>query len=635
MSFDLTEKLYYSKSLNTAKYFHRNYLFDLDDELVPQNLREALMSENSDPVPSQIVIFQNKLVNKSSSIELIKSNDNQADYITSLQSITRRGSDDVTNDRDKTDDESETWFPSRACPNGCNCGKCPIDKGIKPSQSVMSLVPSNSSTSMTLVPSNSNFFISITDVVPLRNNFGAIIHWSVLHYHGISGYKIFLDGNHVASVYSPSRTVALIDNVNMKFPHHIAVSIIKTGSVTFAAKSKSNKHQHRRNSTARQPKIMYGYPTRDGEFGWQASLELLHPSLGFIGHWCGGVLINKYWVVSSAHCVHNDLFNLPLPALWTVVLGENNRKVETGYEQRIPVDKIVMHEKYRHFKNDLVLMKLSRAANLSPKSGVRTIFLPSSSHTKINPTRNGPPPTKLTSIQWNDNDDNLLNLDRNENYLRKLDSSSNVKSLMDKIKKVNRNEIARKESPKTKLRSDDASSANKTKIMSSSKFTRNSTSIPKKNHRRNDKFLHRRPTNPEDYELFMSAKDKQPTSSSIDYYDCWTVGWGKWMERGDLSDVLLKIDVPIHNMQQCDDVYSGYVSLNNAQHLCAGRLDGTGGSCIGDSGGGLQCKLDKNGPWILVGITSFGSGCAKEGYADVFTNVAYYRNWIDNVIRNN
>lgn len=198
-------------------------------------------------------------------------------------------------------------------------------------------------------------------------------------------------------------------------------------------------------------------------------------------------------------------------------------------------------------------MKLSRPANLSPKSRVRTIFLPSSSHTKINPTRNGPP-SKYTSMQWNenDNDDNLLNLDRNENYLRKMDSSSNVKSLMDKIKKVNRNEITKRDSSKTKLRSDDdkVSSVNKTKVMNSSKFTRNSTSMPKKNHRRNDKFLHRRPTNPEDYELFMSAKDKQPTSSSIDYYDCWTVGWGKWMERGDLSDVLLKIDVPIHNMQQ-------------------------------------------------------------------------------------
>lgn len=57
---------------------------------------------------------------------------------------------------------------------------------------------------------------------------------------------------------------------------------------------------------------------------------------------------------SHSHVVRfSDLFNLPLPALWSVVLGENNRKVESGYEQRIPVDKIIMHEKYRHFKNDL------------------------------------------------------------------------------------------------------------------------------------------------------------------------------------------------------------------------------------------------------------------------------------------
>lgn len=39
-------------------------------------------------------------------------------------------------------------------------------------------------------------------------------------------------------------------------------------------------------------------------------------------------------------------------------------------------------------------------------------------------------------------------------------------------------------------------------------------------------------------------------------------------------------------------------------------------------GGGLQCKIDRNGPWVLVGITSFGSGCAKLGYPDVFTNVS-------------
>ncbi|KAG5671727.1 hypothetical protein PVAND_001907 [Polypedilum vanderplanki] len=382
---------------------------------------------------------------------------------------------------------------------------------------------------------------------------------------------------------------------------------------------------------------MDGFPTRDGEFGWQASLELLHPSLGFIGHWCGAVLIHKYWILSSAHCVHNDLFNLPLPALWTVVLGENNRKIETGYEQRIPVDKIVMHEKYRQFKNDLVLMKLSKPANLTPKSKVRTIFLPSSSHIRINANYNVAPATTMTrpppskSGNYADDNDDLMNLDRNENYLRKLQESSVDNSIIDKIRKVNRNEIAKRES-KIKSRLVDEE-----KVVKFNNSTLKRTT--KRHRRRNDKFLHRRPTNPEDYELFMSIKDnnkkQQQQPLSVDYYDCVSVGWGKWMEKGDLSDILLKIDVPIHNINRCEEVYSNYVSLNNAQHLCAGRLDGSGGSCIGDSGGGLQCKLDKNGPWILVGITSFGSGCAKVGYADVFTNVAYYRNWIDNIIRNN
>uniref|UniRef100_A0A182VAE8 Peptidase S1 domain-containing protein n=1 Tax=Anopheles merus TaxID=30066 RepID=A0A182VAE8_ANOME len=43
----------------------------------------------------------------------------------------------------------------------------------------------------------------------------------------------------------------------------------------------------------RNPKIMHGTPTVEGQYPWQVSLELLHPSYGFIGHWCGGVLIDR------------------------------------------------------------------------------------------------------------------------------------------------------------------------------------------------------------------------------------------------------------------------------------------------------------------------------------------------------
>lgn len=55
-------------------------------------------------------------------------------------------------------------------------------------------------------------------------------------------------------------------------------------------------------------------------------------------------------------------------------------------------------------------------------------------------------------------------------------------------------------------------------------------------------------------------------------------------------------------------------------------------SIFGYSGGPLQCRLSKNGPWLLAGITSFGSGCAEQGYPDVYTRISYYIKWISDTI---
>lgn len=204
-------------------------------------------------------------------------------------------------------------------------------------------------------------------------------------------------------------------------------------------------------------------------------------------------------------------------------------------------------------------MKLTRAANLSSKSRVHTIFLPSSSHIRINPSFNAPAPVSSLQNTNNNNDDDKL-FDRNENFLRKIQTSTekggvagkemekrnkkkepDVNFILDKIKQINLNEVTRRS--KGQFRNDDNGNIHRNAT------TKPPSIIGKKNKRRNDKFLHRRPTNPEDYELFMSVRDRE-RPSSIDYYDCMTAGWGKFSSSGDLSDVLLKIDVPIHNIKR-------------------------------------------------------------------------------------
>jgi hypothetical protein len=166
-------------------------------------------------------------------------------------------------------------------------------------------------------------------------------------------------------------------------------------------------------------------------------------------------------------------------------------------------------------------MKLARPANLSPQSRVHTIFLPSSTHIQINPSR-----TPTTVVSGN----NDL-FDRNENFLRALEPSTN--HLSDLIAQVNQWEMKKRQ--RSKLRSSDG-------VVNSTKVTKT-----KRNRRRNDKFLHRRPTNPNDEYLMNPVKF---ASSSIDYYDCVAVGWGKFRNSNDLSDALLKIEVPIQPIKR-------------------------------------------------------------------------------------
>ena len=56
-------------------------------------------------------------------------------------------------------------------------------------------------------------------------------------------------------------------------------------------------------------------------------------------------------------------------------------------------------------------------------------------------------------------------------------------------------------------------------------------------------------------------------------------------------------------------------------------------TCQGDSGGPLMMYTTSQ-QWILVGVTSYGVGCARANYAGVYTRIAAYQSWIATVTGN-
>lgn len=71
-------------------------------------------------------------------------------------------------------------------------------------------------------------------------------------------------------------------------------------------------------------------------------------------------------------------------------------------------------------------------------------------------------------------------------------------------------------------------------------------------------------------------------------------------------------------------IYDGFVSDGM---FCAGTLDEGVDACEGDSGGPLVCNV--NGVNMLYGIISWGQHCGAVNRPGVYTNVAFYTDWIN------
>jgi secreted trypsin-like serine protease len=121
---------------------------------------------------------------------------------------------------------------------------------------------------------------------------------------------------------------------------------------------------------------------------------------------------------------------------------------------------------------------------------------------------------------------------------------------------------------------------------------------------------------------------KLPDSGDVGLYAKGTqatvLGWGRIADGGARSDYLRSAEVPVVSDSECRTDYDVY---DQKTMVCAGYTEGGIDACQGDSGGPLVVGD------TLIGIVSFGDGCAKANRPGVYTRVSTYANDIEGQAR--
>ncbi|XP_028437384.1 serine protease hepsin isoform X3 [Perca flavescens] len=112
-------------------------------------------------------------------------------------------------------------------------------------------------------------------------------------------------------------------------------------------------------------------------------------------------------------------------------------------------------------------------------------------------------------------------------------------------------------------------------------------------------------------------------------------GWGNVDYYGIQADILQEAHVPIISDTVCNspDYYDNQITTSM---FCAGYEKGGTDACQGDSGGPFVAEdcLSKTRRYRLLGVVSWGIGCAMAKKPGVYTRVSRFLPWISTAMRN-
>ncbi|KAG8235507.1 hypothetical protein J437_LFUL015741 [Ladona fulva] len=107
--------------------------------------------------------------------------------------------------------------------------------------------------------------------------------------------------------------------------------------------------------TKRAARIVGGVTAEKGEFPWLVSITRRG------GHFCGGTLLNKQWVLTAAHCLCSGPIRLPITQI-KVTVGEYDltTKESSAKKQEVAVEEAILHPAYEcpGYTHDIALLKL-------------------------------------------------------------------------------------------------------------------------------------------------------------------------------------------------------------------------------------------------------------------------------------